>query len=57
MTTRIGITGHRDLTPQTVHLLTGELANQLSKSSDEIVGISCLAEGADHQSIWNTIAF
>lgn len=44
----IGITGHMDLTPETVRLVEGELRGQLSGiPAAELVGVSCLAKGAD----------
>lgn len=43
---RIGITGHRDLTPQTVALVDAAIELELQKHAD-LVGITALAEGAD----------
>jgi len=44
---RIGVTGHRDLTPRTVDLVVAEFSGQLSSAPDPTTCISCLAEGAD----------
>lgn len=44
---RIGITGHRDLTPRTVELLCSEFARLLTQKPGLTTCISCLAEGAD----------
>jgi hypothetical protein len=44
---RFGITGHRDLTPSTVEMINWAFDEQLSTAPRPIVGISCLAEGAD----------
>lgn len=44
---RIGITGHRDLTPQTVELVRTEFDTQLTRTPGRTKCISCLAEGAD----------
>jgi hypothetical protein len=44
---RIGITGHRDLTPQTVKLVLAEFAVELARTSARPTCNSCLAEGAD----------
>ena len=44
---RIGITGHRDLTPRTVELLRSEFARLLTQKPGLTTCINCLAEGAD----------
>jgi predicted Rossmann fold nucleotide-binding protein DprA/Smf involved in DNA uptake len=44
--TRVGVTGHRDLTTTTQSLVAGALAAELSQL-DGLRGISSLAEGAD----------
>ncbi|GAA1546679.1 hypothetical protein GCM10009678_31630 [Actinomadura kijaniata] len=43
---RIAITGHRDLDERTAALVDAAIRTRLSRSRD-IVGVSCLAEGAD----------
>lgn len=43
---RIGVTGHRDLTPRTVVLISEAFAEELADQPD-LLGISSLAEGAD----------
>jgi hypothetical protein len=43
---KIGITGHRDLTPRTVTLVTAALEVELARD-DDLTGITALAEGAD----------
>lgn len=45
---RYGITGHMDLTPQTVTLVSSEISAALaSVPPAELIGVSCLAAGAD----------
>ncbi|MCH7229740.1 hypothetical protein L0U85_02530 [Glycomyces sp. L485] len=45
---RIGITGHMNLTAATVDLVAAALKHELSRYDPaELVGVSCLAEGAD----------
>jgi hypothetical protein len=45
---RIGVTGHRDLSPETVGLVEAEIAARLRRDGDgDLTGISCLAAGAD----------
>jgi hypothetical protein len=44
---RIGITGHRDLTPRTVELVLAEFAAELARAAAPPTCNSCLAEGAD----------
>lgn len=46
--TRIGITGHSKLTPESVPLVSKALANALAPyTGGGLVGVSCLARGAD----------
>jgi hypothetical protein len=47
LTVRIGITGHSNLAPESVPLVAAELRNVLSEYSGSLVGVSCLARGAD----------
>lgn len=44
---RYGITGHRDLTVQTVEIVTAELCRFLPERDDDLIAITSLAEGAD----------
>lgn len=46
---RIGVTGHMNITADTVPLVYDEIARHLSKAGDpvELVGVSCIARGAD----------
>ncbi|GAA1663056.1 hypothetical protein GCM10009830_05510 [Glycomyces endophyticus] len=45
---RIGITGHMNLTPATVELVRTTLKTELAQyDPTDLVGVSCLAEGAD----------
>ncbi|MEV3936772.1 hypothetical protein AB0K52_12445 [Glycomyces sp. NPDC049804] len=47
---RIGITGHMNLSPDTANLIKDAFATALSeeeRTGQELVGVSCLAEGAD----------
>jgi hypothetical protein len=45
---RIGITGHMNLTPTTVELVRTALKTELAQYDPaDLVGVSCLAEGAD----------
>lgn len=44
---RIGISGHRDLTPGTAEAVRTELRQFLNDHADQLVGVSCLANGAD----------
>lgn len=44
---RIGVTGHRDLTPRTIELVRSEFGAQLAQDPGVTTCISCLAEGAD----------
>jgi hypothetical protein len=47
MTVRIGITGHSNLTPESVPLVAAEIRKVLSEFGEPLVGLSCLARGAD----------
>lgn len=44
---RIGITGHANLTPDTVPLVTAVLREALGRIDSPLVGVTCLARGAD----------
>lgn len=44
---RIGVTGHINVTPASVPLVAAELHKVLSAYSGPLVGVSCLARGAD----------
>jgi hypothetical protein len=44
---RIGITGHSNLTPDSVPPVAAEIRKVLSEHEQPIVGVSCLARGAD----------
>ena len=44
---RIGITGHSNLTDATAGLVAGELREILREERDDLVGVTCLARGAD----------
>jgi hypothetical protein len=45
---RIGITGHMNLTPETVDLVRAAISEALqAHQSEDLVGLSCLAAGAD----------
>lgn len=46
MALKVGVTGHRDLTPRTVLLVSSALAEHLAKHR-EVFGVTALAEGAD----------
>ncbi|MFE7312133.1 hypothetical protein ACFU7T_03315 [Streptomyces sp. NPDC057555] len=45
--TTIAVTGHTDLTEGTVPLVQEELRNVLREHQGELVGVTCLARGAD----------
>ena len=48
MATRIGITGHMNLTPETQSLIQENLRELLAPvAATGLVGVSCIAEGAD----------
>lgn len=44
---RIGITGHSNLTPESVPPVAAELRKVLSELGEPLTGVSCLARGAD----------
>ncbi|GAA3076019.1 hypothetical protein GCM10010485_12030 [Streptosporangium carneum] len=44
---RIGVTGHMNLTPATTHLVRDELRSHLRRVGHDLVGVSCIAQGAD----------
>lgn len=44
---RIGVTGHMNLTPGTVLLVSEEFRSRLGHVDGEVIGVSCLARGAD----------
>ena len=44
---KIGITGHSNLTPESVPLVAVELRKVLSEYGAPLIGVSCLARGAD----------
>lgn len=44
---RIGITGHSNLTPDTVHFVAEALREVLAGAGQPLVGLTCLARGAD----------
>lgn len=45
---RIAVTGHRGLPPETMHLVDQALRAELAQlDARQLVGISCLADGAD----------
>lgn len=43
---RIGVTGHMNITPGTAGLVYDEIKQRLARSTD-LVGVSCIARGAD----------
>ncbi|MGW4071014.1 hypothetical protein [Nocardia grenadensis] len=45
--TRLGVTGHIHLTADTVDLIRRELSNRVRRYGAGLVGVSCLAPGAD----------
>lgn len=46
--TRVAITGHMDITPDSVSLIRNEISKELSRYSPEnLTGVSCIARGAD----------
>lgn len=47
MTVRIGITGHTNLTPESVPLVADDIRTVLAERAGALVGVSCLARGAD----------
>jgi hypothetical protein len=44
---RIGITGHSNLAPDTVPLVADALRDVLTRAEHPVVGVTCLARGAD----------
>jgi hypothetical protein len=44
---RIGITGHSNLAPEAVPVVTAAVTNVLAEAGEAFVGVSCLARGAD----------
>jgi hypothetical protein len=44
---RIGITGHSNLTPDSVSLVAADIRKMLTEHAGAFVGVSCLARGAD----------
>jgi hypothetical protein len=44
---RIGITGHSNLTPDSVPRVAAEIRKVLSEHEQPLVGVTCLARGAD----------
>lgn len=44
---RVGITGHRGLSPETTTLITDRLHDVLEELNGELVGVSMLADGPD----------
>ncbi|WP_067664010.1 hypothetical protein [Nocardia miyunensis] len=46
---RIGVTGHMNLTADTMPLVYAEIARKITATgdTDEVVGVSCIARGAD----------
>ena len=47
MVTRIGITGHRGLAPEVTAWVRAALTADLLQAGDGLVGVTCLADGAD----------
>jgi hypothetical protein len=45
--TRVGITGHVDLAPDMVCAITAALRRILAQTSAPLIGVTCLARGAD----------
>jgi hypothetical protein len=45
--TRVGITGHADLAPDLVCAITAALRQILAQAGAPLVGVTCLARGAD----------
>ncbi|WP_043619741.1 hypothetical protein [Nonomuraea candida] len=44
---RIGVTGHMNLTPETARLVSDALRAHLASLDGDLVGVSCIARGAD----------
>jgi hypothetical protein len=49
---RIGITGHSNLSPESVPLVAEALRDVLAPVAGPVVGVSCLARGADQVFAW-----
>lgn len=47
MTTRIAVSGHRDLGAETERLVDAAIREALAHQGEDLVGLSCLADGAD----------
>jgi hypothetical protein len=45
--TTLAVTGHMDLTPESAPLVRAALADLLAQHRDGLVGVSCIAAGAD----------
>lgn len=45
MSTRLGVTGHRDLTTRTVEMVTAAFHKHIGQCGDDVIGVSCVAEG------------
>lgn len=45
--TRIGVTGHMNLTPATEQLVADAIREHLKQAGGDLVGVSCIARGAD----------
>ncbi|MEV5543991.1 hypothetical protein AB0L13_45030 [Saccharopolyspora shandongensis] len=45
--TRLAVTGHRGLPQQTTELVQHALRSELGKYGDSLIGLSCIADGAD----------
>lgn len=45
--TRIGVTGHSKLTPDSVPLVASALRDLLAEHGPDVTGVTCLARGAD----------
>lgn len=44
---RIGITGHSNLTPDSVPLVADAIRATLAEHGEKITGVTCLARGSD----------
>lgn len=44
---RIAISGHRGLSAETTSQIASAIRSQLNQCSNEVIGLSCLADGAD----------
>ncbi|MCC5697618.1 hypothetical protein LH612_31175, partial [Klebsiella pneumoniae] len=45
--TRLAVTGHRGLPQQTTMLVEHALRSELEKYGESLIGLSCIADGAD----------